>query len=422
MTFQDNTILYAADLNTLDAKADTGVTHAARTDNPHSTTATAVGAYTTAAVDTALALKANLASLGTIASQAASAVAITGGTIDGTPIGTTTQRIGAFSALSGTINGGQRTINFNSASNADSFSTRFLQSSVLLQGTQSTVTGSATGGNAGPNQFIVQTQASHATIFAGVNIITSVQSGSPATGDTISEINGIRATARINAQSGNTGYAPVCGGTFRGEGFATMGGAGSYPGGGVDTAGYYRGSAFGAVSAVDLSSSATNYRDVISLELNIKTVAASYQGTGLLIVPKGTTVAPYADYCGIGFNTDIGSEIGFKTGIQFGMSWGTQAIASTGTLIAVQSRVLPSALDPTFANGVDLRSGVFTGLAFASTGFSVAPAGAVSQRPATSATPAANGDMVFELTSNTSLKIKVKGSDGVVRSTTLTLS
>jgi hypothetical protein len=38
MTFVTNAILYASELNALDAKADTGVTHAARTDNPHSTT------------------------------------------------------------------------------------------------------------------------------------------------------------------------------------------------------------------------------------------------------------------------------------------------------------------------------------------------------------------------------------------------
>ncbi len=42
--------------------------------------------------------------------------------------------------------------------------------------------------------------------------------------------------------------------------------------------------------------------------------------------------------------------------------------------------------------------------------------------PAASSTPVSNGDLTFEATSNTSLKIKYKGSDGVVRSTTLTLS
>ncbi|MCB8748313.1 hypothetical protein LHU53_15540 [Rhodoferax sp. U2-2l] len=46
----------------------------------------------------------------------------------------------------------------------------------------------------------------------------------------------------------------------------------------------------------------------------------------------------------------------------------------------------------------------------------------VTLKPPASATPAAIGDLVYQLTSNTSLVIKVKGSDGVVRSTTLTLA
>ena len=42
--------------------------------------------------------------------------------------------------------------------------------------------------------------------------------------------------------------------------------------------------------------------------------------------------------------------------------------------------------------------------------------------PKTTANPTNNGDLVFELTSNTQLKIKLKGSDGVVRSVALTLA
>ena len=42
--------------------------------------------------------------------------------------------------------------------------------------------------------------------------------------------------------------------------------------------------------------------------------------------------------------------------------------------------------------------------------------------PPASATPAANGTLAFELTSNTSLTIKVRGLDGVVRSAVLTLA
>jgi hypothetical protein len=42
--------------------------------------------------------------------------------------------------------------------------------------------------------------------------------------------------------------------------------------------------------------------------------------------------------------------------------------------------------------------------------------------PASSATPSRPGEMVFQLTSNTALAVRVMGSDGVVRSATLTLS
>ena len=42
--------------------------------------------------------------------------------------------------------------------------------------------------------------------------------------------------------------------------------------------------------------------------------------------------------------------------------------------------------------------------------------------PLSSNTPEANGNLVFQLSSNTSLVIKVQGSDCVVRSVTLTLA
>lgn len=47
---------------------------------------------------------------------------------------------------------------------------------------------------------------------------------------------------------------------------------------------------------------------------------------------------------------------------------------------------------------------------------------ALSLFPAASVTPATNGEMVFQLTSNTALAIKVKGSDGTVRTGTITLA
>lgn len=42
--------------------------------------------------------------------------------------------------------------------------------------------------------------------------------------------------------------------------------------------------------------------------------------------------------------------------------------------------------------------------------------------PVASATPIGVGDLVFQLTNDTTLVVKVKGSDGTVRSATLTLA
>ncbi len=47
---------------------------------------------------------------------------------------------------------------------------------------------------------------------------------------------------------------------------------------------------------------------------------------------------------------------------------------------------------------------------------------AVVLNPVASAVPTGIGDMVFQLTNNTTLVVKVKGSDGTVRSVTLTLA
>jgi hypothetical protein len=47
---------------------------------------------------------------------------------------------------------------------------------------------------------------------------------------------------------------------------------------------------------------------------------------------------------------------------------------------------------------------------------------AVVVNPQASVNPIGIGDMVFQLTNNTTLVVKVKGSDGTIRSSTLTLS
>lgn len=48
--------------------------------------------------------------------------------------------------------------------------------------------------------------------------------------------------------------------------------------------------------------------------------------------------------------------------------------------------------------------------------------GGIVFKPMASAAPAQNGELTFEATSNTTVKVKLKGSDGVVRAVTLTLA
>jgi hypothetical protein len=90
------------------------------------------------------------------------------------------------------------------------------------------------------------------------------------------------------------------------------------------------------------------------------------------------------------------------------------SIAGTKTIAGIiEQSTTPSGL---------LLNGTYTTSQITGTGWQVTPAGNLVITPAVSATPANNGQMTFQLTNNTTLVIKVKGSDGVVRSTTLTLA
>jgi len=53
---------------------------------------------------------------------------------------------------------------------------------------------------------------------------------------------------------------------------------------------------------------------------------------------------------------------------------------------------------------------------------SITATGNLTARPGSSVTPTTNGDLTFEATSNTSLTVKLKGTDGTVRSVVLTLA
>ena len=100
-----------AELRVTSAFANQASDHFVNTSNPHTVTATQIGLGNvtntsdankpvSTAQQTALNLKADSSSLGTMSTQAATAVNIDGGTIDGTVIGGTTPAAGSFTTLS----------------------------------------------------------------------------------------------------------------------------------------------------------------------------------------------------------------------------------------------------------------------------------------------------------------------------------
>jgi hypothetical protein len=62
------------------------------------------------------------------------------------------------------------------------------------------------------------------------------------------------------------------------------------------------------------------------------------------------------------------------------------------------------------------------GIGTTSPSMNLSVVGDLSIRPSASVTPTTTGDLVFEATSDTQVKVKLKGSDGIVRSVTLTLA
>lgn len=87
-------------------------------------------------------------------------------------------------------------------------------------------------------------------------------------------------------------------------------------------------------------------------------------------------------------------------------------------------RSRPSVSHEWFLSGSSIGAWDATGLGINETSpnYRLDVNGAIGFKPGSSVTPVDNGDVVFELTNNTTLTVKAKGSDGVVRSGTITLS
>jgi hypothetical protein len=94
-------------------------------------------------------------------------------------------------------------------------------------------------------------------------------------------------------------------------------------------------------------------------------------------------------------------------GDQCGLSFFTHSSASTGASLL-------EAMSITHAGNV--------GIGETAPDYKLDVNGTFGFSPGASVTPVDNGDVVFELTDNTTLTVKAKGSDGVVRSATITLA
>jgi hypothetical protein len=120
--------------------------------------------------------------------------------------------------------------------------------------------------------------------------------------------------------------------------------------------------------------------------------------------------------------------IGGTTGSQSGLGWSRVGASLAGSLLYTYSDdSLRIALASTAAyqfttQAIIPQTDGGKGLGLHANRFSNVFANQVTISPAASVTPSNNGDLVFQATSDTSLTFKFKGSDGTVRSASLTLA
>lgn len=135
-----------------------------------------------------------------------------------------------------------------------------------------------------------------------------------------------------------------------------------------------------------------------------------------------------------GFLSIFGGD-DFQSGAYFnvtGTTYGTSPGKASGEFVIGQyttsgldsvfrviSTDFASAYNPRF---IVRGSDGFTGIGTWAPQYRLDVRGAIAFAPGSSVTPLNNGDVVFQLTNNTTITVKAKGSDGTVRSGTITLA
>lgn len=318
---------------------------------------------------------------GTIATQNANAVAITGGTASG--------MTSVIADTHANTTGAQQTINY--AGGLDSFAKSRAYFSTKIQGT---LGGSdSVGGWLGevaPYKFrTVDAVTSEDHIVSGFLITNSAQGDGPSAGAVVNEHTAFQVKQAVTGQYGShdpevTDSFAVVGAQITQYATSGQGGPGSWDGvSNPSTA--YRGGYQGLNVLVRNDDGTDNMT-----RLTVAEFTAGLQGgnvfdlVGLHIGRKDDGIA--ADYSEAAL--DISSQSGtvpWMTGIRFGRESGNNSwpFDEDSAIIKAVLQVLPTAktrADQVAGYGIDFRSATFADAAFASNGFSVADDGTVTAK------------------------------------------
>jgi hypothetical protein len=177
----------------------------------------------------------------------------------------------------------------------------------------------------------------------------------------------------------------------------------------------------GTVNGISLSGTVTTSGN-ITLGGTLSNVSLTSQVTGTLPVANGGTGitsfgSGIATFLGTPSSSNLAAAVTGETGtgaLVFGTSPSIASASLSGTVTDTTTNLISQTDTGTGSNQIPLNQ-YLGDMAFQNKE-------QVVIKPVASAVPNGIGELVFQLTSNTSLEIKVKGSDGTVRSVALTLA
>jgi hypothetical protein len=231
---------------------------------------------------------------------------------------------------------------------------------------------------------------------------------------------------RPTTMVGTTGYMAFVSNFAGALSTVNMGGPGGWDGN-SNPDGFFRGSIFGYNSNVWLDGEATNWGTVTAAEFNVslKGNATARRRAGIMIVEQEGVRAAVGEDGAILIMREA-AAFGHTNGIVFGAQTASFPVRPEGAVIKVQQRLWGASSDqrtrPATAFGIDFTMLDASVAAFASPGFALSGTGGLVFTPPTSATLTDNNTVTFVRVSNTQLRIDMRGTDGVTRSNTLTLT